>query len=129
MIHTGLFLHLFNREQQLEVCKIIVKLLDGQPGALYLGEMVGCKGGGERGGGQKTKFWKEGEERKQYLHDEESFARLWDEVANLTSTQGLWKVESKFKLREEGADEGGSKGCAFFVGEGIGWLTFSVQRI
>lgn len=90
---------------------------------------MGCKGSGERGGGKNEKFWKEGMERKQFLHDEESFARMWDEVAELTSTQGLWKVESRFTSREKEADGGGSKGCAFFVGDGIGWLTFSVQRI
>ncbi|KAK0114213.1 hypothetical protein ONS95_013712 [Cadophora gregata] len=128
VIHAGLFLHLFNIQQQVEVCKTIIKLLSDQPGALFLGEMVGCLGGGERGGGKDFKFWKQGEERKQFLHDGESFKALWDEVAKMTSTEGMWKVEGKFKVREKEADGEGSKGCAFFVGEGIGWLTFSVER-
>ncbi|KAH7379861.1 hypothetical protein BKA64DRAFT_648169 [Cadophora sp. MPI-SDFR-AT-0126] len=129
VIHAGLFLHLFNLQQQIEVCKTIIKLLSCQPGSLFLGEMVGCRGGGERGGGKDTKFWKNGEERKQFLHDEGSFKAMWDDVAKMTSTAGMWKVEGKFTPREKEADEAGSKGCAFFVGEGIGWFTFSVERI
>lgn len=129
VIHAGLFLHLFNLQQQIEVCKMVTKLLSGRPGSIFLGEMVGCRGGGERGEGKDVKFWKQGEERKQFLHDEESFKAMWDEVAEMTSTIDMWKVESKFTPREKEADGNGSKGCAFFVGEGIGWLTFSVKRL
>ncbi|PVH83973.1 hypothetical protein DL98DRAFT_569337 [Cadophora sp. DSE1049] len=128
VIHAGLFLHLFNLQQQTEVCKTVIKLLSCQSGSLFLGEMVGCRGGGERGEGKDVKFWKQGEEREQFLHDEESFKAMWDEVAEMTSTIGMWKTQSKFTPREKEAEGEGSRGCAFFVGEGIGWLTFSVER-
>ena len=91
--------------------------------------MVGCFGGGEGCEGTDVKFWKQGEERKQFLHDEESFKAMWDEVAEMTSTAGMWEVESKFTQKGKEADGEGSKGCAFFVGEGIGWLTFSGEKM
>ncbi|KAH7327067.1 hypothetical protein BKA65DRAFT_405529 [Rhexocercosporidium sp. MPI-PUGE-AT-0058] len=117
VIHAGLFLHLFSLQQQIDVCKTIIKLLSNQSGAMFLGEMVGCSGSGERSEG------------KGFLHDEESFKAMWDEVAEMTSTVGMWQVESRFTPRKKEADGEGSKGYAFFVGEGIGWLTFSVERI
>ncbi|KAG4434794.1 hypothetical protein IFR05_009729 [Cadophora sp. M221] len=128
-IHAGLFLHLFNLQQQVEVCKTVIKLLSSQSGAVFLGEMVGCSGGGERGAGKDIKFWTKDEERKQYLHDEKSFKAMWDSVAEMTSTVDEWKVESKFTPRKKTADDDGSKGCVFFVGKGIGWLQFSVERV
>lgn len=79
----------------------MIKLLSTQLGAMFLGEMVGCQGSGKRGEGEDVKFWKKGEERKQFLHDEDSFKAMWDEVAEMTSTVGMWKVESKLKLREK----------------------------
>jgi len=128
IIHAGLFLHLFNWDQQLSVCDKIVKLISKEKGALFLGEMVGCEGSGERGEGKGGKFWKKDEERKQFLHDEVSFEKMWGEVAERTGTVGCWKVEGSFKKRARASGDG-SHGCAFFTGEGIGWLTFSVERL
>jgi hypothetical protein len=64
VVHAGLFLHLFNREQQIAVCERVVKLMKAEKGSMFLGEMVGCRGGGYRGPKQ-TDFWAKGEERKQ----------------------------------------------------------------
>ncbi|KUJ23738.1 uncharacterized protein LY89DRAFT_603944 [Mollisia scopiformis] len=129
IIHAGLFLHLFNWEQQLTVCEIIAKLLKEEEGAILVGEMVGCQGGGLRGGPANTDFWKKERRHWQYLHDEESFARLWGEVEGRTGTEGMWKVDSKFVVRRQEKGGDGSKSCAFFEGEGIGWFTFSVARV
>lgn len=128
VIHAGLFLHLFSWEQQIAVCCTIAKLLNKNSDSLFVGEMVGCSGGGERDGGKGTKFWKKGEERKQFLHDEESFQGLWDEVAEQTGTVGKWKVDGIFKARKKNKDDP-TGGCAFFTGEGIGWFIFSVEWI
>lgn len=123
IIHAGLFLHLFNWEQQLLVCEKIIKLLKEEKGALFLGEMVGCQGGGLRGPANRDVL-----EKKQFLHDEGSFAKFWDEVAEKTGTVGLWRVEGAFTLRYKEWEERG-KSKAFFEGEGIGWFTFSMERI
>jgi hypothetical protein len=128
VIHAGLFLHLFNWDQQVLVCTKIVKMLKKEKGALFVGEMVGCHGGGERG--SDTKFWSRGDDTKKYLHDDGSFERLWNEVAERTRTVGEWRVEGSFRVKrqERGNEEYDSRGCGYFVGEGIGWLTFSVER-
>lgn len=47
IVHAGLFLHLFNWEQQVDVCTTIISLLSPLLGAIFLGEMVGCAGGRE----------------------------------------------------------------------------------
>jgi hypothetical protein len=120
IIHAGLFLHLFDWSQQLSVCDTIAKLMSTEKGTLFLGEMVGCESGGERGEGKEANFWKKGEERKQFLHDEKTFQKMWGEVAEKTGTIGLWKVEAAFKKRAKKEDGDGSHGCAFFTGEGIG---------
>ena len=39
VLHAGLFLHLFCKEDQLVVCERIVKLLREEEGAMFLGEM------------------------------------------------------------------------------------------
>lgn len=127
IVHAGLFLHLFDWEKQVKVCCSIVKMLSGEIGDLFVGEMVGCRGGGERSHG-KGQFWKEGEERKQYLHDKESFEKIWNEVGERTETVGKWKVDGLLRVRER-VNEDPTNGCAFFTGEGIGWFTFSVERI
>ena len=128
VIHAGLFLHLFSWEQQVAVCSTIVKLLSPRSGSLFVGEMVGCVGGGERNGGKGTKFWKIGEERRQFLHDSKSFQKLWDEVAQQTETVGKWKIEGDLKVRRANKDDP-TAGCAFFTGEGIRWFVFSVERV
>ena len=45
VIHAGLFLHLFNRPQQLVACSRILNMLKDEKGALFVGEMVGYEGG------------------------------------------------------------------------------------
>lgn len=103
-----------------------MKLMKEEKGVMLVGQMVGCQGGGLRGGPANTDFWRK--ERKQYLHDEESFGKFWKEVEERTGTVGMWKVESVFKLRQREKGKEGSRSCAFFDGEGIGWFTFSVER-
>jgi hypothetical protein len=117
---------LFKWEQQVVVCEKIVKLLSEEKGSIFVGEMVGVKGGGERGG--DAKFWPKGEVRKQYLHDESTFQKLWDAAAEKTGTKGCWKVEGWLKLKATDKSNPSASG-AYFVGEGIGWFTFSVERI
>ena len=89
---------------------------------------MGCEDGGGRNEGEGIKFWKKGEGRRQFLHNETSFQKLWDEVAEQTETVGKWKVEGNLKIREKTAGNP-TGGRAFFTGEGIGWFTFSIERV
>lgn len=94
---------------------------------------MGCEGSGHRGedtGKDAAKFLKKEGERKQFLHNVEGFQKFWEDVAEKTRTVGEWKVQGTFRKRpKEGKDDGRPAPGAFFTGEGIGWLTFSVERI
>ncbi|KAH8816374.1 hypothetical protein F5884DRAFT_747875 [Xylogone sp. PMI_703] len=128
VVHAGLFLHLFTWERQLIMCQTIIKLLKSKEGdgkndrVIFLGEMVGQRGGGEKGTGFKGPS---GEEHKVYLHDPDSMKRLWDEAAQKTGTVGQWKVEGKLKARSEATEASES----FFQGEGVGWFMFTIERV
>jgi hypothetical protein len=111
IIHAALFMHLFTWEQQLQVCENVVKLMIDQEGALFVGCMVGKRGGGEA-------------EQGRWLHDEDSWLRLWGEVWERLGTTGSWKVQGE--LRELGDVAGDDS--IYYRGEGIGLFEFSVER-
>lgn len=81
-------------------------------------------------GPEKKSFWGKGEAPKTFLHDEETFGKLWGDVEKITGTKGKWTVQSRFRERPIGASDGdgSTRGMAFFTGKGIGWITFSVER-
>ncbi|KAM3068380.1 hypothetical protein ACMFMG_009517 [Clarireedia jacksonii] len=111
IIHAALFMHLFTWEQQLQVCENVVQLMIDQEGALFVGCMVGKRGGGEA-------------EQGRWLHDENSWLRLWGEVWERLGTTGSWKVQGE--LRELGDVAGDDS--IYYRGEGIGIFEFSVER-
>lgn len=82
IIHAGSFFHLFSWKQQLYIGKRLVDFL--QPGirnAFIYGRHVGVT----------TTREVENNDSSPYLHSQESFQHLWDEVGELTRTK--WKVE------------------------------------
>jgi len=95
VVHAGLFLHLFSWEKQLEVRERVVESLKKEKGSWFVGEMVGCKEGGEREVG-KGNVW---------LHDEGSFQRLG---------RRLWRRWG----RMEGSCKAGSREIGFVFHRG-----------
>ncbi len=84
IIYAASFLHLFGYEDQVNVCKRMVKLLKGKKDSVVLGRQVGHANGGEhpqRNDPTKTR-WR---------HNEESFRKMWYEVGELTGSK--WRVE------------------------------------
>jgi hypothetical protein len=128
IVHASLFLHLFDWEKQVLVCERIVKLLNGEKQNMFVGEMVGLEGAEEMdleiSGGKGVNFRKGEVKWGHYLHDPKSFEKMWNEIAEKTGTQGQWNVDCVFRKRAKG-----NGSSAFFNGEGIGWITFSVERI
>lgn len=86
VIHASLFLHLFTWREQVTICSKIVSLLKNEKGCLLVGEMVGIRGGGVRGG------------RANWMHDACSWADLWKEVAKITGTERRWKVRGNLEV-------------------------------
>ncbi|KAB8298625.1 hypothetical protein EYC80_000804 [Monilinia laxa] len=114
IIHAALFMHLFTWDQQLQVCENVVRLMQNQEGALFVGCMAGKVGGGEG-------------EQGRWLHDADSWVRLWGEVWERLGMEGSWKVQGELReLRELG--ELARVGERDFEGGGMGLFEFSVER-
>lgn len=84
IIYAGSFLHLFNYEQQVAVCKRIVKLLKEKEGSVVLGRQAGNVESGER-------IHRTNAAQSMFRHNEESFRTMWEQVGEATGTK--WKVE------------------------------------
>ncbi|KAI5464780.1 hypothetical protein BGZ63DRAFT_349924 [Mariannaea sp. PMI_226] len=82
IIHAGSFFHLFSWIQQLYIGKRLVEFLKpGTRNAMLYGRQVGSNNPGTT----TTNT------RSSYLHNQESFQLLWDEVGALTGTR--WQVQ------------------------------------
>ncbi|KAH8594538.1 hypothetical protein B0O99DRAFT_595467 [Bisporella sp. PMI_857] len=93
IVYAGSFLHLFGWEEQVQACERIVALLKPVKDSVLMGRQIGDVVSREMvhktNGGQKM-----------YLHNPESFRKLWDEVGEKTGTS--WKTEVQVKeLGEE----------------------------
>lgn len=113
IIYAASFLHLFDYEGQVEVCKRLVKLLRGERDSLILGRQIGNTNAGEHV--QTTN-----ESGVMYRHNTESFKKMWDDVGEGTRTK--WRVDCDFD------DEWLSKEERDKVEPGLGMLRFSVFR-
>ena len=82
IVYIGLFLHLFDLDEQRKICERIVRLLKNEKGVLVLGTQVG---------NTKPKDVPFGAAKKVFRHDEKSFENLWKEVGEKTGSE--WKVK------------------------------------
>ncbi|KAM0265663.1 hypothetical protein ACHAQJ_000097 [Trichoderma viride] len=100
IIHAGSFFHLFSWKQQLYIGKRLVDFL--QPdirNAFIYGRHVGVASTQEAAESDSSP----------YLHNQESFQRLWDEVGELTRTK--WKVEVELSGEKIARLPGNPKGA------------------
>jgi hypothetical protein len=79
VLQASAFLHLFTWEKQLDAGAAILKLMKG-PGAMVMGTQVGSN---------KPGLYEQG---RMYLHNVESFTKLWAEIGERTASE--WKVEA-----------------------------------
>jgi hypothetical protein len=114
IIYAASFLHLFNYQGQIKVCKRLVKLLREKKDSLILGRQVGNSDAGEYV--QETN-----ESGIMYKHNPESFKKMWDRVGEETGTK--WRVDYDFVSFEWLSKEERDK-----AEPGIGMLRFSVFR-
>lgn len=85
VVYAGSLLHLFDYEGLMKVVEKIIALLKRTEGAMVLGRQVGNTVAGETS--RKT-----ADVRRMYRHNEESFAKMWQEVGAKTGSK--WRVES-----------------------------------
>lgn len=74
IIQASSFFHLFGRDEQLQAGAKVMKLLKHVSGSMIFGRQMGRPGGAGTGGSKSG--------GKAYWHDEESFHKLWNEIAN-----------------------------------------------
>ena len=84
VIYAASFLHLFSWDNQIKVCKRMIKVLKPKKGSTVFGRQVGEVKATER------KRWASGQDV--WRHDEESFIRMWQVVGEETGTK--WGVET-----------------------------------
>jgi SAM-dependent methyltransferase len=83
IIYAGSFLHLFNYETQVVVCKRIVKLRE-KKGAVVLERQAGNILAGE-------KVHRTNQAGSMFQHNEESFRKMWVDFSEATGTE--WRVD------------------------------------
>ncbi len=113
VVYLGLFLHLFDLEEQRKICERVVRLLKKKQGALVLGTQVGSL---------RPKEVPFGEAKKVFRHDEKSFEKLWEEVGEMTDSE--WKVKA---MMDGGLGVGAKKRT--WDDEYTRRLVFEVERI
>jgi len=84
IIYAASFLHLFGYDDQIRVCKRIVKLLKEKKNSVVLGRQVGSSNAGNQTPSNDPT-------RTRWRHNEETFKKMWEEVGKLT--ESTWRVE------------------------------------
>ena len=118
VVHTGSFLHLFGWDDQLIICKRIIKMLKPQKGSLVFGRQTGNLKGQKvpnraSVGQDPPMAWR---------HSVESFRQLWDQAGRETGTK--WNTSGE--LLDVGA---GKARFDQWAEEGIMRLVFEVERV
>ncbi|PQE24513.1 methyltransferase domain-containing protein [Rutstroemia sp. NJR-2017a WRK4] len=79
VVYAGSFLHLFGWDDQVKICKRLTKILKKE-GSVVMGRQVGEVTAGERTHTVDTS-------RTLFVHNKESFERMWKEVGESTGTK------------------------------------------
>ena len=113
IIHAASFFHLFGWEDQLKICKRVIKILKPQKSSLIFGRQTGNVKGTEvvpktHGLHNSSTIWR---------HDPDSFKRLWDIAGRETDTK--WKTWAE--LEERRPDH--------WAEDGIRRMKFEVERL
>ncbi|KAF7888821.1 hypothetical protein EAF00_009121 [Botryotinia globosa] len=109
VIYAGSFLHMYGWGDQVKICKILARAMKKEGSVLM----------GRQGGGKVAKevTFPLHEENKMFIHNAESFRKMWDEATETTGTR--WKVEcEEVQLRSDDW-----KGA-----EGMVWIQFIIFR-
>ena len=114
-VYLGSFLHLFGWDDQLKICKKIIKVLKPRKGSIVFGRQMGNLRAQEARnppvGQVPTVVWR---------YDVESFTKLWDVAGRETGTK--WKTCGRL-------DSGEGMGPGHFLEEGLRRLSFKVERL
>ena len=115
VVYASSFFHLFPLERQIELAKIVVRILRPRKGSCILGRQLGSI----KPGAYALRKMDLGQP---WRHDVESLTRMWEDIGRATGTQ--WKVEAS--LDEE---ELGYKGNEAWGDRNMRRLRFAIWRL
>lgn len=113
IVHVSNFIHLFDRDTQVEVAKrLVTKLLRDRPGAMIVGTQVGCT---------RPQHYLWGKQRMRiFSHDLATWKEMWEQVGRETGMR--FKVDAF-------AGKFGEQTAYWFRGfEGLFRIFFTVRR-
>lgn len=115
ILHITSFLHIWNREKQLQAAQRLVTFAKPKPGTLIIGGGLGSTVAGE---------WPDLEGTgTNFRQSEQSIVEFWDEVGSLTDTK--WRVESNYfqppRMKNLKAEK--------WADPNMGILTFAVKML
>ena len=116
-VYAGSFFHLFSWDDQLKICKGMIKVLKPRKGSTVFGRQTGNLKA------QEIKPMFAGNVSIMpvtWRHDVDSFRRLWDTAGEETGTK--WETWAEL-------DNGERMGPSTFAEEGFGRLRFEVVRV
>lgn len=126
VVHIAMVLHLFGRPQQVIACtNIVTKLLSSAPGSIIIGSQVGTVD-------PRAVASQRHVDKELFLHNEETFRQLWEEVGQKTKTE--WQIDTAlttpWKQETPGKQDPPQKRQPlYFDGGDTRWLTFTVTRL
>ena len=118
VVHAASFFHLADWEKQVAAAVKIVAMMRENPGVMVVGRQIGNVKPGEypaRSG------------RPRYLHDAESWRRMWDEVGEKTNTK--WETQVIVNLERFGEGEGSDGAANAESTKGTSFMQFEVTRL
>lgn len=116
-VYAGSFFHLFGWDDQLKICKGVIRLLKPQKGSMVFGRQTGNLKGQEI---KPTPGLSVSNKPTAWRHDVDSFRRLWDTAGEETGTK--WETWGML-------DEGEGMGPSTFAEKGFKRLRFEVVRV
>ena len=112
-IYIGSFLHLFTWDDQIRICRRLVRILKPAPGSIIFGRQTALLKARE------VALYQDEEGAKTWRHDAESFKRMWDIISRKTGTK--WKVWTELDIAE-------GMGSGHWAGSDMRRLRFEVVR-
>jgi hypothetical protein len=121
IVHIAMFLHLFSRPKQIEVCEqIVTRILSEKAGSMLVGSQAGSVH-------PRAVPSRRHKDRESFLHNVESFTTLWDEIGQRNNCQ--FDVDTISTTPWEADCSGSKSEDRYFMGDDTRWLVFTVTRV
>lgn len=125
LIYASSFFHIFSWDDQIKICKRMIKLLKPQKGSMIFGRQTGNLKGQEVVNAADSRgshcSYRQGDTSRVWRHDVESFKKMWDVAGEETGTK--WKVWAELDTGE------GMDGKRQWAEKGLRRMRFDVERL